>query len=169
MSSILMIVAPEHYQDNEFEIPRDAFLAAGHTVSIASKDTELALGVLGGSTKIDVDISEADSSEYDALVIVGGGGANAYFNDEVVHSLIKKFVESDAVVAAICISPSTLANAGVLAGKKVTAFPTEQANLVSKGAQWTGSNVEVDGKIVTANGPSAAGAFAQEILKLLSK
>ena len=167
MSTILMIVAPVYYQDNEFEIPRDIFTEAGHTVAVASKGTKVAVGVLGGGVKIDVDISEVDTSTYEAVVFIGGGGASVYFEDEEVHQLVMKFYENGAVVAAICIAPSTLANSGILYGKRSTAFPTEQAHLVSEGAIWTENDVEVDGRIVTANGPAAAQKFANEIVKLL--
>jgi protease I len=39
--------------------------------------------------------------------------------------------------------------------------------LEKKGVKYTGRNVEVDGKIVTANGPEAAEEFGKAILKLL--
>jgi protease I len=36
-----------------------------------------------------------------------------------------------------------------------------------KGATYTGNPVEVDGHIVTANGPEAAEEFAQAVVKLM--
>lgn len=163
-----MIVAPKDYQDMEFEVPRDAFLAGGHEVSVASKGTELARGVLGGSTHVDFDIENVSMSDFDAVVLVGGEGASVYFNDGSAHKVVKEMNEAGKVVAAICISPSTLANAGILSGKKATAFPSEEGNVRARGAEYTGQPVEVDGKIVTANGPAAAPAFAEAVLKLLS-
>ena len=166
MSKIVIIIAPVGYQDNEFTVPRDVFVAAGHSVAVASKGVETAVGALGGRVTVDSDISDI-SDTYDAVVFIGGGGAQVYFNDETAHKLVQGFAKADKVVAAICIAPSTLANAGILSGKRVTAFPTEGQNLQEKGAQFTGTDVEVDGKIVTANGPDSAQNFAEEILKLL--
>jgi protease I len=166
----MMVVAPADYQDMEFELPRNAFLAEGHSVDVCSKgDVDLAQGVLGGSTTVDADISSVTPDAYDAVVFVGGGGASTYFSDENAHELVRKMHSSGKVVAAICIAPSTLANAGILEGKNVTAFPTEQANLEANNAEYTGNPVEVSGNIVTANGPGAANEFAHKIMELLEK
>ena len=167
MSKIVMVVAPDGYQDIEFEVPRDAFLAKGHEVTVASKRTKLAKGALGGATKVDSDISDIQMSEYDALVFIGGGGASVYFQDKVAHELAKTAHKQEKVIAAICIGPSILANAGILKGKRATAFPTEEGTLCDGGAGYSGDEVEVDGKIVTASGPPAAQKFAEEIVKLL--
>lgn len=170
MSKILMVVAPIDYQDTEFELPRNAFLAEGHSVNVCSKgDVDLAQGVLGGRTNVDTDIKSVSPDEYHAVVFVGGGGATTYFNDDTAHELVREMYTSGKVVAAICIAPSMLANAGILEGKQATSFPTEQANLEAHGAEYTEKPVEVSDKIVTANGPGAANEFAQKILELLKK
>ena len=169
MGKILMVVAPKDYQDIEFEVPRNAFLAAGHEVDVCSRgDVDMAEGVLGGGTKVDADIASVETQPYDAIVFVGGGGASVYFNDENAHRVISEASDAGKVVAAICIAPSTLANAGVLKSKKATSFPSEEGNLTVRGAEYTGGQVEVTDNIVTANGPAAAPAFASAIMKLLS-
>lgn len=52
-------------------------------------------------------------------------------------------------------------------GKRATVFSSERAKLEAEGAIYTGKNVEVDGKIITANGPNAAAEFAKAIVKAL--
>ncbi len=39
--------------------------------------------------------------------------------------------------------------------------------LEENGAEYTGANVEQDGKIVTANGPQAAKEFAEKIIEFI--
>ena len=165
----MMVVAPYDYQDKEFEIPRNAFDAAGHSIQVISKDVELATGSLGGSTAVDEDLSKAKAVHFDAVVFVGGRGAKVYFHDKDATDLAKSAFDEGKIVAAICIAPSILVNAGILSEKKVTAFPSEEGNLKAKGADYTGEAVQVDGNIVTGNGPEAAQEFADEILKLLKK
>ena len=70
--------------------------------------------------------------------------------------------EDEKVVAAICIAPSILVNAGILNGRRATAFPSERDNINAVGT-FTGKPVEVDGKIITANGPEAAAEFGKKI------
>jgi len=73
------------------------------------------------------------------------------------------------VIGAICIAPVTLANAGLLKGRKATVWASEKARIETKGAIYTGADVQVDDNIVTANGPNAAKAFGEALLKLLAK
>ena len=73
------------------------------------------------------------------------------------------------VLAAICLAPVILANAGLLAGKQATVAGTEAAALEGAGATYTGPGVTVDGRLVTANAPKASRRFGQTIAQLLSE
>ena len=165
--NVLMIIAPENFRDEEFMEPKEVLENYGAAVTVASKGTESAKGKLGAIVMVDKDIKEVDVNNYDAVVFVGGPGASIYFNDEIAQNIAKSAYESGKVLGAICIAPSTLANAGILKGKKATAFPSEKENLENHGAIYTGANVEVDGNIVTANGPHAAAEFGEKIAELL--
>lgn len=61
----------------------------------------------------------------------------------------------------------TLANAGILSGKKATVFTSEEGKLKDKGAECTGRSVERDGSLITANGPKAAREFGNAIAQAL--
>lgn len=60
--------------------------------------------------------------------------------------------------------PVTLANAGILKGKRATAYPSVESYLRWKGAMYTGKSVEIAGNIVTAKGPEAAKEFARTVV-----
>ncbi|MBW2994942.1 DJ-1/PfpI family protein [Candidatus Woesearchaeota archaeon] len=164
MAKILMIVAPEGFRDEECFVPKKVFEENKAEVTIASKDVKEAKGKLGGKIKVDMDISDAEVNDYDAIVFIGGPGAAAYFEDDIAQAIAKEAYDSGKVVAAICIAPSILANAGILKGKKATVYPSEEENLKDKGAEYTGESLTIDGKIITANGPDAAEDFAKEIV-----
>lgn len=164
---ILMVVAPENFRDEEFNQPKKVFEKAGAQVVVAAKDVSQAKGMLGTEVLIDQKLAEVKVDDYDAVVFVGGSGAAVYFDDQVALSLVKTAFEKGKVIGAICIGPSILANAGILSGKKATAFSSEQDNLQSKGAQFTSEAVTVDGKIVTANGPQSATEFGRKIVDVL--
>lgn len=165
---ILMVVAPKNFRDEEFMEPRDVFEAAGADVTVASKGTDSASGMLGAIVTVDMDISEANVDDYDAVVFVGGSGSSVYFNDKTAQELAKNAYESGKVIGAICIAPSILANAGLLEGKRATSFSSEKDNLEKHGAAYTGKSVENDGKIFTANGPGAASEFGKKVAEVVS-
>jgi len=161
---ILMVIAPSNFRDEELFHPKEVFENAGVKVTIASLKKGEIIGSLGGKVIAEIPLDEIYSEAYDAIVFIGGGGASIYFENEIAQNLAKEFNKKGKVVSAICIAPSILANANLLEGKKVTAFPSEQQNLESKGAIFTNEPVTIDGKIITANGPKSAKKFAQEII-----
>ncbi len=165
----LMIIASSNFRDEEYNEPRRILEGAGVKITVASSSLEVAKGMLGGSAKPDILISQVDVSDYDAILFIGGSGASEYWNDPTTHTIAKEAVKQGKVLGAICIAPTTLANAGVLTGKKVTAFSSEVAKLRSKGANYTGADVEIDGRIITASGPGAAVKFGQKIVQALTE
>lgn len=162
---IVLIIASSNFRDEEYEEPKAIFEKEGYSITVASVSLSESTGMFGLKVKPNILISKININEYDAVVFVGGEGATEYFMDTVVHKIALEAFNKGKVVAAICIAPNILANAGILKGKKATCYNTK--NLIAKGAQYTGKSVEQDGKIITANGPSAAGEFAKTILRIL--
>lgn len=167
--SILMIIAHQDFRDEEYEEPRQLFEAKGATIIVASSSLEIAKGTLGAQVKPDLLLEDAAVGDYDAIVFVGGPGAQEYWDDPVAHAVAQEAVAQRKVLAAICIAPTTLAKAGVLQGKKATVFSSEAEALKSGGANYTGASVERDELIITADGPKAATKFAEEIAKALGE
>ncbi|MBU1153352.1 DJ-1/PfpI family protein [bacterium] len=110
---------------------------------------------------------QTKAANYDAIVFVGGGGSSEYWNNPAAHKIAKEMAVMGKVVGAICIAPVILANAGILNGKKATVFPSEIERLKAKGAIYTCAGVEIDGRIITANGPQSAALFGEAIVAAL--
>ena len=134
---------------------------------MASSSLNTAEGMLGLKVKPDVLIGNVKEADYDGIVFVGGGGAAEYFESPVAHRLAREFFERGKLTSAICIAPATLANAGVLKGKKATSFPSSGAALKAKGAILTKTDVVVDGNVVTGVGPEAARKFGETLVDVL--
>ncbi len=164
---ILMVVAPENFRDEELKEPMGVFTRSGAEVTIASKGVTRATGMFGAEIKVDKNLEEVSAEEYDAVIFVGGPGAEVYFDDSRAHELAADALKGGKIVSAICIAPSTLANAGLLKGKKATSFSSEKKNLKRKGADYTGAAVERDGRIITGRGPEAAEEFGNVVASAL--
>ena len=169
--NILMIVAPVEFRDEELFIHKKIFEDNGYKVEVASKPTEAgkAKGVGGAEIGVDLLLEKARFGKYDAIVIVGGPGANIYWQDKDVLTLIKDARQNKKIIGAICIAPVCLANAGILEGKRATAFASEAQKLTKKGAQYVAVNVVADDGIITADGPFESEEFAYKILEELQK
>jgi len=164
---ILMVVAPEGFQEKEYFGPKNIFENSGYQVITATKGTNQAKSSQGTTINTELLLNQVKIDDFSALVFVGGPGTTVYFNDQEVLALAKEAVQKEKVVGAICIAPSILANAGILKGKRATAFPSEEKNLKDNGAIFTGEAVTVEGKIITGNGPGAAEEFARKIVEIL--
>lgn len=165
----VFIIAQKDFRDEELLEPKEVLLSRGIATKIAAKTRNKAVGKLGTEIEPDLAIPEIEVKDFDAIIFVGGPGARSYFNDPDVLEVIRKFKEAGKILGAICVAPSILANTGVLIGKTVTAFPTEEENLKNKGAAYTGMPVEVDGNIVTAKDPTAAREFGEKLAYLLEE
>ncbi len=166
---VLMVIAPRNFRDEEYFDTKAELEGEGAMVTTASSAPGKITGMLGGEAAPDMGLSDADAGDYDAVVFIGGTGSAAYFQDRRALGLAKSAFEGGKIVAAICIAPSILANAGVLKGRKATSYPSEQGNLKAKGASYTGKPVTRDGRIITGSGPSAAREFGREIGRALSE
>ncbi len=166
---VVMIIAQKDFRDDELLDPEALLADQGAIVTIASTTREMVRGMQGGEVMPDMLVSDIEPEKWDAVVFVGGVGASQYWDDSTAHAVAKGTIEAGKVLGAICIAPVTLANAGLLQGKKATCWESEAQKLKAKGAEYTGANVEQDGKIVTASGPKAAIAFGLQLSKALQE
>jgi len=167
MPSVVMILAPTVFRDEEYAEPKGVLESRGAQVATASVEPGECVGRFGLTATATLSVAEAAEKPWDAVVFIGGGGSRVFFDDAAAHALARAQAERGAVLAAICISPSTLARAGLLRGVHATAFPDREDDLKAHGALWTGDPVTVDGHIITGSGPEAATAFGEAIAEAL--
>ena len=165
---VLMIIAPENFRDEELLHTKEELKRAGIEVTVASTKVAETRGMLGARVMPDIKLDQVKVDDYDGIVFVGGSGSAVYFKDNRAISIASEAQKKGKKVGAICIAPVILANAGLLRGKRATVFPGEyEKMIVSKGAVYTGKPVEVDGDIITADGPTSAREFGRAIAKSL--
>ena len=164
---VLLIIAPENFRDEELFRTQEILDDAGAQTEIACSRKGEITGALGGKAEATLTLNDVNTVDFDAIVFIGGSGATVYFDDQTAHQIAKDGLSQGKILAAICIAPVTLANAGLLKGRKATCFQTEAESLKVKGAIYTGKEVEVDGKIITASGPTTAASFGNAIAEAL--
>ncbi|MFH1588729.1 MAG: DJ-1/PfpI family protein [Candidatus Diapherotrites archaeon] len=165
---ILFVIAKENFRDEELFHPLKEVNKAGFEAVIASTEKGLCIGSISKTIEAEISLNKINSDEFDAVVFVGGAGSSIYFDNKKAHEIARKFHAENKPTCAICIAPSTLANAGLLKGKKATCYPSQKENLKAKGANYTETNVQVDGNIITADGPQSAKEFGKKIVEALS-
>lgn len=101
---------------------------------------------------------------FDALVLPGGPAAKTLREDARAQAAIQRAAAAGKLVAAVCAAPTALEAAGVLAGKRATAYP---GNPLPSARQVEDTVVE-DGNVITSRGPGTTMAFALKLVERLS-
>lgn len=164
---IALFIAFQGFRDEEYVEPKKALEAAGYKVTTVSTAKGEARGKFRVTAQVDKTVDEVDPADYDALALVGGPGALEHLDTPRVHALFKKAAELGKVIGAICISPVVLAHAGLLKGRTVTCWPDGAPEVEQGGGKYTGSELETDGKLITASGPVPAKKYGQAIAEAL--
>ena len=166
---VVMIIAEKNFRDEELLDPESVLDNQGAIVTVASTTLDSVMGMQGTYVHPDMLVKDINPENWDAVVFVGGVGASQYWDDSTAHRIAKGAMDAEKVLGAICIAPVTLARAGLLQGKKATCWKSEGDKLKAKGAEFTGADVERDGKIVTASGPEAALSFGLKLSEALQE
>ena len=164
-----MVIAFEGFRDEEYLIPRKIFDEHKYIVDVASYQLGVAIGKYGTKVKVDLDYKQITLENYDCMVLVGGPGTVYYLNDQVLHKIIMEYYQQKKLIAAICMAPVILANAGLLEGRNSTVYIGNKEDLIISGAKYTGQSVEINENIITANGPDAAEEFGNKIVEYFNK
>jgi protease I len=172
---IAMIIAHQDFQDIEFGTPYKYFIDNGAKVDIFSNRSGTAKGAFGLEAEANGTLDQLKVEDYDAIVFIGGSGTPSVRKEPRALEIAQEAVKKGKILGAICWSPTILAKAGVLNGINATVWlgndpeygMTTNMVLAKYGANYAGQDLIIDGKIVTANGPPAAGKYAKAIWELL--
>ncbi len=159
----VLIVPESQYTDAELFDTQRILTEAGIKCVLASSKIGALRGTFGGLAGSEVSLDKLNIGDYDAVVFIGGPGASEYFNNPLALKIVREAAATNKIIAAISSAPMILANAGVLRGVKATGLPQQREQIKKAGAQFTGSAVERDGLIITANDPAVTMQFARAI------
>ncbi|CAA0813413.1 Protein DJ-1 homolog D [Striga hermonthica] len=125
----------------------------------------------GHNFSLTADFEGLDASRYDGLVIPGGRAPEYLALNGKVIELVKEFMGSGKPVASICHGQQILSAAGVLKGKKCTAYPAVKLNVVLAGATWLEPDpihrCFTDGNLVTGAAWPGHPEFIAQFMALL--
>lgn len=184
---ILMLVG-DYVEDYEVMVPFQMLLMVGHdvhavcpgkkegqTVATAIHDFEgeqTYSEKRGHNFRLNATFDTVKESDYDALVIAGGRAPEYLRMTPRVLEITRHFSASNKPIAAICHGPQILTAAGVLKGKKCSAYPAVQSEVELAGGTYVPAsagfdNAVMDGNLVTAPVWPAHPAWIRAFLEVL--
>lgn len=182
---ILMIVG-DYVEDYEAMVPFQILLAVGHSVDAvcpgktAGQQVRTAIHDFEGDQtysekrghnfSLNADFAAAKAADYDALVIPGGRAPEYLRLDAAVLDLVRAFDAAAKPIAAICHGAQLLAAAGILGGKRVSAYPACAPEVTLAGGVYADIAIDsavTDGHLVTAPAWPAHPAWMAQFLAVL--
>jgi protease I len=164
------ILAADGVEKVELEQPRAALSEEGADVQVLSlKSGEIQARnhdlEPAGTVGVDRAVADVSVDEFDALVLPGGTvNPDKLRVDSSAVAFVRDFVNSGKPVAAICHGPWTLVEAGVVAGRTLTSYPSIRTDLRNAGARVVDEEVVVDRNLVTSRSPSDLPAFCAAVV-----
>jgi protease I len=166
----IAILATDGVEQVELSEPRKALEQEGARTELVSLEPGRIQGVdhldKGETFEVDTTVADADPARYDGLLLPGGVANPDFLRaDEQAVAFVRAFVEQDKPVAAICHGPWTLVEAGVVAGRTLTSWPSLRTDIRNAGGEWVDEEVHVDNGLVTSRKPDDLPAFCAKMVE----
>jgi protease I len=174
---IAFIVANEGVEQVELTEPWEAVQnAGGEPVLAAPKSGDVqAFNHLDKADTFQATVTtEAlEPGEYAGVVLPGGvANPDQLRTDSAAVNFLRDWTQAGRPVAAICHGPWTLVEAGAVAGKTLTSWPSLQTDIRNAGGEWRDEEVcrsdEGGYPLVTSRKPDDLPAFNKAIVELFS-
>ena len=162
--TVLCVLFP-NFEGIEMTVPVTLLRRCGvSVVTTALNDASEVKSSTDITVKADKSFSSVKVEDFDVLLIPGGEGGFEVQKNEKLLAMIRQFHEQKKWIAAICMAPLILKNAGCLP-EKFTAHDCVKKAL--NGTSTEPAVTDEKAKIITGRGPGAAFEFAFEIIKNL--
>jgi len=164
------ILVTDGFEQVELEKPRAALADAGAVTRLVSPKTETVRAWNesdhGDNFEVDVNLEDANSEEFDALLLPGGVMNPDHLRmDPDAVTFVREFFAAGKPVAAICHGPQMLIEADVVGGRKLTSYPSLRRDLENAGANWVDEPVVTDRGLVTSRKPDDIPQFNAKMIE----
>ncbi|MGB9632573.1 MAG: DJ-1/PfpI family protein, partial [Chloroflexaceae bacterium] len=148
---ILQLVG-DYVEDYEVMVPFQTLQAVGHTVHAVCPDKKAGETVRtaihdfegdqtysekpGHNFALNATFATINPEEYDALVISGGRAPEYLRLNPRLLEMVRHFFDANKPVAAICHGAQILTAAGVVKGRKVSAYPAVGPEVELAGGEY---------------------------------
>lgn len=182
---ILMLVG-DFVEDYEVMVPFQALQMVGHTVHAVcpgKKPGEKVRTAVhdfegdqtytekpGHDFAVNFAFDEVKEADYDALVVPGGRAPEYLRLNERVIEIVKHFAAREKPIASICHGAQILAAAGVIGGRRCSAYPAVGPDVTRAGGTYVELEVDqavTDRNLVTAPAWPAHPAWLAQFLEVL--
>ena len=167
-STVLVVVPAKDYAETTLRYAMSSLFNVHVGVwSVSADDETLLQGELQDEFQVQGKLSDARMDDYSGVLFCGGPGALAMADQPDAQRLAREAVAQDKLIGAWGQGTAVLAKAGILAKRKVTGDPALREMLEGAGARFTGTQLQKDGKLVTAYDDAAGLRFGKALVEIV--
>ncbi len=168
------ILATDGVEQVELLKPRQALNEAGAETKVVSLKSGKIKGwnhtEWGEQIPVDIELSNANPEDFDALLLPGGvQNPDKLRMEPKAVQFVKSFFRSGKPVAAICHAPWMILEAGEAKGLKITSWPSLKTDLKNAGAEWVDEEMVRDKNVVSSRKPDDIPAFNRGMIELFAQ
>jgi len=161
----ILILAPG-YEELEAVAVIDILRRAGIEIVIAGTEKGPIASARDVKIVTDATLDQVMDQDFDLVVLPGGLDATERLaSDKRVLSMLKRQLQTQGIIGAICAAPSVLDRHGLSKGKTITCHPVCRETI--KQSALAEDRVVQDGLLVTSQGPGTALEFALRLVERL--
>lgn len=158
------------YQEMEAWYPYFRLKEAGAEVVVAGAEAgKTYTSKLGYPMKTTVSYDQLNAADFDGVIVPGGYAPDHIRRHAKANAFVRECDAQDKLVAAICHAPWVLCSAGILKGRRATAFFAIKDDVVNAGAIWEDGEAVVDRNLVTSRTPDDLPAFCRACIQVLCR
>lgn len=184
-AKILMIVG-DYVEDYEVMVPFQALQMVGHIVHAVCPEKKAGQTVRtsihdfegdqtysekrGHNFALNAAFDDVRADQYDALVLPGGRAPEYLRLNHKVLDIVRHFAREKKPLAAICHGAQLLTAAGVVTGRRVSAYPACGPEIEIAGGTYASIGMDeavADGELVTAPAWPAHPAWLAKFLEVV--
>ncbi len=186
MSKKILMLVGDFVEDYEVMVPFQSLQIAGHTVHAVCPDKKAGQQVRtaihdfegdqtytekrGHNFTLNATFADIKAADYDALVIPGGRAPEYLRLNADVLAIVRHFAEASKPIGAICHAAQILSAAGVVKGRRISAYPACAPEVTMAGGEFVSLPFEgalTDKNFVTGPAWTAHVAWLQQFLQVL--
>lgn len=165
----VLVLGADYFEDSEMLYPIYRLREEHAEVVLAGLDERPIHGKKGhGPLPVDTTVDRVSAGHFDALVVPGGYQPDLLRRSSSVLDLVRAFDEAGKPIAIICHAGWVAISAGIVKGRKATAFSAIKDDMVNAGAEFVDEAVVVDGNLVTSRSPADLGPWMKTLIAILA-
>lgn len=163
----IAILTADDVEDVEFFYPYYRFVEEGYDVDVLTPAGADVTGYKGLALRTGITpVADARAEDYDALFVPGGLAPAEVRGSGASIDFVQRFAGTGRLIGAVCHGPQVLVTAGLVEGRRMTAWRDVAPEITAAGGKYIDEPVVEDGQFITSRKP---GDMPLELARILER